>query len=54
MWAYGLERALHHRVRETWSWGKSWRAVGRRGDGRMQRREDAGKLHEPQSYRVKR
>ena len=45
---------LHHRVRETWSGGESWRAEGRWGEGRGQRREDEGKIQEPGPYRVKR
>lgn len=46
VWESGPERALEHRARAraSWSQGKSWRAVGRRVDGRVQRTEDPGQM----------
>ena len=53
-WESGLERPLEHRTRESLSQGKSWRAVGRRVDGRGQKREDPEKMGESGSHSVKR
>lgn len=48
VWESGSERALEHGARESWSQGKF--AVGRRVDGRVQRRE---KMCKSASYSVK-